>query len=160
MLTLFWPFQTIWNLKLSSYANHASRHRASLLFKISGSTAENIHRFSSQNAGIGILCHRSVFTFKELVYPPAPFSMFSNCEPKVPSSGSAASYVQRWALCSNRPANVKVSVKWEEVVERSETDTLPLPLLSCEFWMFVKENPDRKNKKLEQFSAIALLKLR
>ena len=35
-----------------------------------------IDRFPSQNAGIVILCHRSVFIFKELVYPPAHFSMF------------------------------------------------------------------------------------
>ena len=42
--------------------------------------------------------------------------------------------------------NVKnVSVKWVEVVERSYIDILPLPLLSCESWMCVKENPDRKN---------------
>ena len=31
----------------------------------------------------------------------------------------AASYMQRWALCSNRPANLRVSVKWVEVVEVS-----------------------------------------
>ena len=37
-----------------------------------------------------------------------------------------------------------MSVKRVEVVERSEIDTLPLPLLSCELWMFMKENPDRK----------------
>ena len=37
----------------------------------------------------------------------------------VPGSSSAASYVQRWALCSNRAANVQVSVKRVEVVERS-----------------------------------------
>ena len=29
-----------------------------------------------------------------------------NRKPKVPGSSPAASYVQRWALCSNRPANV------------------------------------------------------
>ena len=27
-------------------------------------------------------------------------------KPKAPGSSPAASYVQRWALCSNRPANV------------------------------------------------------
>ena len=27
-------------------------------------------------------------------------------KPKVPGSSPAANYVQRWALCSNRPANV------------------------------------------------------
>ena len=27
-------------------------------------------------------------------------------EPKVPGSSPAAIYVQRWALCSNRPANI------------------------------------------------------
>ena len=56
----------------------------------------------------------------------------------------SASYLQRWALCSNRLANVKVSVKRVEVVERSSRDRLPLPLLSCVSWMFVKENQDRK----------------
>ena len=39
-----------------------------------------------------------------------------------------------------------MSVKRVEVVERSQIDTLSLPLLSCESWMFVKENPDRKEK--------------
>ena len=33
-----------------------------------------------------------------------------------------------------------------EVVKRSKRDNLPLHLLSCESWMFVKENPDRKKK--------------
>ena len=33
-------------------------------------------RFSSQNAGIVILCHRSEFIFEELVYPSALFCMF------------------------------------------------------------------------------------
>ena len=45
-------------------------------------------------------------------------------------------YVQRWALCNNHLANIEVSVKWVEVVA----------LLSCESWIFVKENPDRKKK--------------
>ena len=35
-LTLFWPFQTIWNPKFSSLANHGDWHRALLLFEISG----------------------------------------------------------------------------------------------------------------------------
>ena len=40
-------------------------------------------------------------------------------KPKVSDSIPAASYVQRWTLCSNRLANVKVSVKGVEVVERN-----------------------------------------
>ena len=35
-----------------------------------------IYRFPSHNAGIVILCHRSVFIFKGQVYPSAYFSMF------------------------------------------------------------------------------------
>ena len=30
------------------------------------------------------------------------------------------------------------------MVERSQRNSLPLPLLSCVSWMFMKENPDRK----------------
>ena len=37
-----------------------------------------IARFPSQNAGIVILLHRSVFIFKKLVYPSADFNMFCN----------------------------------------------------------------------------------
>ena len=36
----------------------------------------NLLGFPSQNAGIVILCHRSVFIFKERVYPSGHFSMF------------------------------------------------------------------------------------
>ena len=43
-----------------------------------------------------------------------------------------------------------MSVKRVEVVERSLIDTLPLPLLSRESWMFVKENPNRK-KNIHSF---------
>ena len=39
-------------------------------------------------------------------------------KPKAPFLSPAASYVQRWSLCSNRPANVKVSVNRVEVVVR------------------------------------------
>ena len=38
--------------------------------------------------------------------------------PKVPCSIPAASYAQRWALCSNKLANFWVSVKRVEMVER------------------------------------------
>ena len=31
---------------------------------------------------------------------------FCDRKPKVPSTSPAASYVQGWALCGNRPANV------------------------------------------------------
>ena len=41
-----------------------------------------------------------------------------------------------------------MSVKRVEVVERSQMDTLPFLLLFCESWMFVKENPDRKEKTI------------
>ena len=40
-------------------------------------------------------------------------------QPKVPGSSPAAGYVQSWAACNNRPANVKVPVKRVEVVVRS-----------------------------------------
>ena len=52
--------------------------------------------------------------------------------------------VQRWALFCNCLFNV--SIKRLELVEKSWRDSLPLPMLSCELWMFVKENPDRKKK--------------
>ena len=64
----------------------------------------------------------------------------------VPGSSPAAAYVQRWALCSNRPAYVQVSVKRVEVVERTQRNSLPLTQLPCKLWMFVKENMDRKKK--------------
>ena len=41
---------------------------------------------------------------------------------------------------------IKNEVKRVEVVQRSSRDSLPLPLLFCESWMFVKENLDRKKK--------------
>ena len=37
-----------------------------------------------------------------------------------------------------------MSVKRVEVVVRSYRNALPLPLQSCDSWMSVKENPDRK----------------
>ena len=47
-----------------------------------------------------------------------------------------------------------MSAKRVEVVEWSgkwsQRDTLPIPLLSCELWMFVEENPDRKKRKMNQ----------
>ena len=48
-------------------------------------------------------------------------------KPKVPGSCRAVSCVERWALWSNRPANLWASVKQVEVVERSEKDSLPFP---------------------------------
>ena len=66
---------------------------------------------------------------------------------KVPCSIPAASYAQRWALCSNNLANVWVSVKWVEVAERIQGDSLPHHLLSCESWIFAKKKPDRKKNR-------------
>ena len=40
-------------------------------------------------------------------------------KPKVHGSSLTATYVQRWALCINHPANVQVSVKQVEKVVRS-----------------------------------------
>ena len=37
-----------------------------------------------------------------------------------------------------------MSVKRLEVIKRIQGDSLPLHLLSCESWIFVKEKPDRK----------------
>ena len=56
-------------------------------------------------------------------------------------------FVQRWALDSNHPVNVYVSVKRVEVVERNLKKYLPLPLLSCESRMLVQENQDGKKYK-------------
>ena len=45
-----------------------------------------------------------------------------------------------------------MSVKRVEVVVRSQWNALPLPLRSCDSWMFVKQNPDRKkNSWCENF---------
>ena len=41
-------------------------------------------------------------------------------KPKAPGLSPAASYVQRWAVCNNRPAKAQVSVNQVEVVERSQ----------------------------------------
>ena len=38
-----------------------------------------------------------------------------------------------------------MSVKQVEAVDRNSRDILPLPLLTCELGMFVKEKPDKKN---------------
>ena len=51
---------------------------------------------------------------------------------KVPGSSPAASYVQRWALCSNLPANILVSVKRVKVVDRSYRDSLLWIVNVCE----------------------------
>ena len=74
------------------------------------------------------------------------YSWIANCAwtPKVPGSSLAASYMQRWALGSNHPANVYMSVKLVEVVERTLRNSLSLSQLSCESWVFVKENLDKK----------------
>ena len=69
-------------------------------------------------------------------------------KPKVTNSSPTAGYAQRSAPCSNYSANVQVSVKRVEVVDRSHRNCLPLPLLSCISWMFGKENQNRKNGTL------------
>ena len=38
--------------------------------------------------------------------------------------------------------------KWVEMGERSWSNSLPFPLLSCDSWMVVRENPDRKKKEM------------
>ena len=40
-----------------------------------------------------------------------------------------------------------MSVKRVEVAERIWGDSLPIQLLSCESWIFVKQKPDRKKQK-------------
>ena len=44
------------------------------------------------------------------------------------------------------PGNVSVTAKWVEMAEGTYKMGLPLPLLSRDSWMLVKENPDRKKK--------------
>ena len=76
-------------------------------------------------------------------------------KPKVPGSSPAASYVQRWTLCSNRPANVYISVKLVEGVVRSYRNALPLPLQPCDSWMFSwRKTQTEKNKKNKKKSEI------
>ena len=61
--------------------------------------------------------------------------------------------VQLLAMCRGELSAVIVWLmyKWMkqvEMVERCEKYILPLPLLSCEWLMFVKENPGRKKKQI------------
>ena len=49
-----------------------------------------------------------------------------------------------------------MSVKQVEVVVKSWKNALPLPLQSCDSWMFVKENPDRKKNYSERWTISAL----
>ena len=51
-----------------------------------------------------------------------------------------------------------MSVKLVEVVARTQRIALPLPLQSCDSWMFVKENPDRKKKLFSQLLLLNLFK--
>ena len=64
-------------------------------------------------------------------------------KPKVPGSSPTADYVQSWALCSNRPANVCLWSGWKWYWGVNEIPS-PLPLHSCDSWMFLKENSHRK----------------
>ena len=57
-----------------------------------------------------------------------------------------------WSLCSNNPANAKVPVKRVEVVEWIYRDSLPLHLLLCKSWIFMKEKPDRKKKSIMHYN--------
>ena len=57
-----------------------------------------------------------------------------------------------WSLSSNNPANAKVPVKQVEVVEQIYRDSLPLHLLLCKSWIFVKEKPDRKKKRIMHYN--------
>ena len=59
-----------------------------------------------------VLIHRSVLRAR--IWWPATWAR----KWKVPGSSSAATYMERWALCSNGPANVEVSVKQVEVIDR------------------------------------------
>ena len=83
-------------------------------------------------------------------------------KPKVPCSSPAASYVQRWTLCSNSPANVWVSVKLMEVVVRSYRNALPLPLQSCDSGMFswkktqTEKKTKKKNKKRVKYLVVKM----
>ena len=49
-----------------------------------------------------------------------------------------------------------MSVKQVEVVVKSWKNALPLPLQSCDSWMFVKENPDGKKNYSERWTISAL----
>ena len=68
-------------------------------------------------------------------------------KPKVPSLSPAASYVQRWAFCSN-PRLVSKCLwsewKWYWGVKEMPS---PFPLQYCGSLMSVKENPDRKKNE-------------
>lgn len=59
----------------------------------------------------------------------------------IPSSNPITTYMQRWAL--NYLVNVSKSVNRVEVVERSYKKGLPIPLLSHDLWMFLKENTEK-----------------
>ena len=55
--------------------------------------------------------------------------------------------MENFIFCAIFCASVKVSVRQVEVVESSQRDSLHLPLVLFESWMFMKENPDRKKKQ-------------
>ena len=53
-----------------------------------------------------------------------------------------------------------MSVKRVEVPERTSRDSLRLPLLSCESWMFVKVNPGRKKKSKPRIDPVGIYLLK
>ena len=67
-------------------------------------------------------------------------------ETKGSGSSLAASYVQKWALCSNRPANFEAGGSDSEEFKKCPSTSLQ----SCDLWMFVKENPNRKKRKVTE----------
>ena len=62
-------------------------------------------------------------------------------------SSPAATYVQRWALCCKRPANVCVCEADGSGREELKKCPPPSTAVLCS-WMVMKENPDRKKKLL------------
>ena len=74
-------------------------------------------------------------------------------KPKVSGLGLAASYVQKWALFSNRGLWKFLWSGWKLQIGGKEIAS-PLPLMSCQSRMFVKENSDRKKNLVFHRSGI------
>ena len=99
-------------LKLRKWKKLSWNHNLLFLFPLTPNSFSSNWRIHSKRALV--LNHWG--TFKERV---AYWLASRARKAKIPGMSPASSYVQRWGVCGNRPANIWVSVKRVEVVERS-----------------------------------------
>ena len=115
-------------------------------------------------------CKHDVFFSKIIVHNIIFISKINLCvaywlatcvrKPMVHASSTAAPYVQRWAVCSNRSANVSVPVRQMKVVDRNQRNALLLPLQPCDLWMVMKKKEkilQKYHKVSHEFSFLTLL---